>query len=105
MSTPIYLVGINPSAVPGGPLQQTLVLTSEITGGGGTTVSVNAVSVANPNFNNSTPAAPVGHTNVIWQVSGSDVSAYYATSGTTVPFSMVTTGDNTSAAMTVDTGA
>lgn len=45
-------------------------------GGGGTSVFVNSVSVANPNFNNATPAAPPGFTNVIWQVSGSNVSAY-----------------------------
>ena len=45
-------------------------------GGGGTSVFVNTVSVTNPNFNDTTPAAPPGGTNVIWQVSGSNVSAY-----------------------------
>lgn len=45
-------------------------------GGGGTSVFVNSVSVSNPNFNNVTPAAPLGFTNVLWQKSGSNVSAY-----------------------------
>ena len=39
-------------------------------------VSVNGSSVTSPNFNGSTPAAPAGNQNVIWQVSGSSVSAY-----------------------------
>src|SRR5271166_3891098 len=101
MSNPTYLVGIN-SSVPGGPLQQVLVLTTEITGGG-TTVSVNGSPVANPDFNSATPAAPGGFTNIIWQVSGNSVSAYYATSGTTVPFGMVLSGTNTNA-LVVGTG-
>jgi len=44
-------------------------------GGGGTTVSVNGSTVSSPNFNNTTPAAQAGFTNITWQVSGSNVSA------------------------------
>lgn len=73
--------------------------------GGGSTVSVNAASVSNPNFNDTTPAAPGGFTNVIWNVSGSNVSAYYATSGTTVPFSQVLTGTNAGQTLTVGAGS
>jgi hypothetical protein len=114
---------------PGGPLQQQLVGAVSATsgaadankviltdssgmldssfggGGGGTSVYVNAVSIANPNFNDTTPVAPGGYTNVIWQVSGSDVSAYYATSGTTVPFSQVLTGTNAGQTLTVGTAS
>ncbi len=36
-------------------------------GGGGTTVSVNGTPVTNPNFNDSTPAAPAGKVNATWQ--------------------------------------
>lgn len=50
MATPTYLVGVNPPAVPGGPLQQTLVLTSDISGG--SSVSVNGTPVSNPDFTN-----------------------------------------------------
>lgn len=72
----------------------------------GSSVSVNGNPVANPNFNNTTPAAPVGFTNVIWQFDGSgNVSAYYATSGAMVSFGQITTGTNTAATMTVDSGA
>jgi hypothetical protein len=47
-------------------------------GGGGSTVHVNSATIASPiNFNNTTPAAPGGSTNVTWQVSGSNVSAYF----------------------------
>jgi hypothetical protein len=45
----------------------------------GTSVLVNGSSITNPNFNDSTPAAPPGNTNVTWQVSGSSVSAYVPT--------------------------
>src|SRR5277367_5508475 len=105
MANPTYLVGVNPSAVPGGPLQQILVLTSDISGaGGGSSVSVNGTSVANPNFSAATPAGPGGFTNVIWQFDGSgNVSAYYATSGTTVPFGSVLAGTST-VALVVGTG-
>jgi hypothetical protein len=64
-------------------------------GGGGSTVHVNGTAVSSPNFNATTPAAPGGFTNVIWQSDGSgNVSAYYATSGSTVPFGSVTAGTN-----------
>src|ERR1035437_417765 len=39
-------------------------------------LDVNGAPVANPNFNGAVPAAPLGATNVIWQVLGSSVSAY-----------------------------
>src|SRR5271156_3993909 len=75
---------------------------SVIPNGTSSTVSVNGTPVSDPNFNNTTPAAPGGFTNVIWQFDGSgNVSAYYATSGTVVSFGQITTGDNTNAAMTV----
>ncbi len=45
-------------------------------GGGGSSVSVNGTSVSNPNFNDSTPAAPAGKVNAAWQFDGSgNVSA------------------------------
>lgn len=49
-------------------------------GGGGTSVFVNSVSVSNPNFNDTTPAAAANHLNVTWHVSGSNVSASIDTS-------------------------
>src|ERR1700675_4334907 len=104
---------------PGGPLQQQLVGAVNFSngavdagkvvvlndlgqldpsmggGGGGSTVSVNGTAVSNPNFSNTTPAAPGGFTNVIWAFDGSgNVSAHFATSGTTVPFGSVTAGTN-----------
>jgi hypothetical protein len=47
--------------------------------GAGSSVKVNSVSISNPNFNNTTPAAPGGNTNVTFQVIGSNVSAYVPT--------------------------
>lgn len=48
---------------------------------GGSSVSVNGSTVSNPNFNGTTPAAPGGNTNVIWQSDGSgNVSAYFPSS-------------------------
>jgi hypothetical protein len=44
--------------------------------GSGSSVQINGSVIANPNFNNTTPAAPAGKSNVLWQVSGSSVSAY-----------------------------
>lgn len=59
-------------------LAENMVLIDTAVGsGGGSSVAVNSVIVNNPNFNNSTPAAPAGKTNITWQVSGSNVSAYY----------------------------
>src|SRR5277367_343089 len=47
--------------------------------GSSSTVSVNGTTVTNPNFNNTTPAAQSGFTNVIWQTDGSgNVSASIA---------------------------
>jgi len=73
-------------------------------------VFVNGTAVpfgpAAPNFNNTTPAAPSGYTNVLWQTDGSgNISAYFATSGVTVPFSEITSGTNTMATMVVGSGA
>jgi hypothetical protein len=46
-------------------------------GGGGSNVHVNGGgTLANPNFNGTTPAAPGGGLNITWQSSGSSVSAY-----------------------------
>lgn len=58
------------------------VLIDAATGGGSSSVFINSVSVSNPNFNDTTPAAPGGKVNVKWQVSGSNVSAYVDLSGT-----------------------
>jgi hypothetical protein len=63
-------------------------------GQGGTTVQVNGAIVNDPNFNNTIPAAPIGYSNVTWQVSGSNVSAYIATSGQTETWAGLT-GDLT----------
>lgn len=81
----------DPSVIPGGS--------------GGSTVSVNGTTVTDPNFNNTTPAAPGGFSNVIWQFDGSgNVSAYYQTAPST-SFTNITSGTNTLATMTVGTGA
>ena len=70
------------------------------------TVRVNGTPITNPNFNDTTPAAPVGMTNVIWQFDAfGNVSAAYATSGTTVAFGSITSGTNTTAAMVIGSGA
>jgi hypothetical protein len=49
--------------------------------GAGSSVSVNGSPVSNPNLNGSTPSAPIGNTNVTFQVSGSNVTAYVPTGG------------------------
>ncbi len=86
MSIPIYLVAVNPSATPGGPLQQTLVLTSEITGGS-STVSVNGTPVTNPDFNGSATSPGGSYSAVVWTSDvGGDVSAWYVTSGASTAF-------------------
>lgn len=46
------------------------------TGSSGTTVSVNSLTVTNPNFNGTTPTPPANAGNCTWQVSGSNVSCY-----------------------------
>lgn len=82
----------DPSVIPGGS--------------GGSTVSVNGTLVTNPNFNGTTPAAPGGYANVIWQFDGSgNVSAYYQTTSASTSFSGITSGVNTTATMTVGSGA
>ncbi len=43
---------------------------------GGSSVNVNGSAVPSPNFNGTTPAAPGGDINVVFQVSGSSISAY-----------------------------
>jgi len=116
-------------AVPGGPLQDQLVGAISVTsgtsadankviltdasgmldasfggGGGGTSVYVNAVSVSNPNFNDITPAAPGGYTNVLWQQSGSNVSAYYQTSGGSTAFQVNGVAVSSSATINFENG-
>lgn len=71
-----------------------------------TQVKVNGTIVNNPDFNDTTPAAPLGYTNVIWQFDASgNISAAYATSGVVVSFGQITSGTNTTAAMVVGSGA
>lgn len=78
---------------------------SVIPGGTSSTVSINGTTVADPNFNDTTPGAPLGFTNILWQHDDSgNVSAYYATSGTVVTFGQITSGTNTTANMTVGSG-
>lgn len=82
---------------PDGKIDPSLLPTS------GSTVRVNGTAITNPNFNDNLPAAPAGSSNVKWQydlITG-NVSAYYSTSGTSVTFDQILTGDNTSAQMTV----
>lgn len=58
--------------------------------GSSSTVSVNGTTVSNPDFNNTTPAAPNGSANVLWQTDGSGhVSAYYLTPQLPITFSPV----------------
>ena len=40
-------------------------------------LDVNGVPVASPDFNDTTPAAPAGATNLLWSVSGSDISGSF----------------------------
>ena len=54
-------------------------------GAAGGIVDVNGSTVSSPNFNGTTPAAPGGDTNCIWQVSGSSVSCYVPAGGTVGP--------------------
>jgi hypothetical protein len=53
-----------------------MMLIDAAIGAGSSSVFINATKIASPNFNNSSPAAPVGNVNVTWQVSGSSVSGY-----------------------------
>jgi hypothetical protein len=73
----ISLVGMDESIAEG-----FILVDAQFGGGGGSTsVLVNGSPITNPNFNDTTPAAPPGNTNVTWQVSGSNVSAYVPTGG------------------------
>lgn len=51
----------------------------------GSSVNVNGTSVSNPNFNGTTPAAPTGYQNVLWQFTGSNVSGYVPTGTASYP--------------------
>jgi hypothetical protein len=59
-------------------------------GGGGSTVKVNGSTITNPNFNDTTPAAPAGGVNVLWQVSSDSVSAYILNSSLAPAWSSLT---------------
>lgn len=66
--------------------QDMILIDAAIGSGGGSSVKVNGVTITNPNFNNTTPAAPGGDTNVTFQVDGSgNVSAFVPTSGGGTP--------------------
>src|ERR1700722_6682550 len=67
--------------------------------GAGSSVKVNGSTVTNPNFNGILPAAPGGNTNITFQVSGSNVSAYVPTGVTSI------TGDSVVYNNTASTGA
>lgn len=82
-----------------------LLTYSRSVGSGGGTFSVNGSSISNPNLNGTTPAAPGGNVNVTFQVSGGSVSAYVPNTTTSSPFSSVTSGTNTSAAMVLGSGS
>ena len=61
----------------------------------GSVIDVNGSPVTNPNFNNTTPAAPSGNVNVTWQVSGGNISAYVPNAspgGSNLDFSITTLG-------------
>jgi hypothetical protein len=65
-------------------LAENMILLDAAIGSGSSSVKVNSVTISNPNFNNTTPAAPGGNTNVKFQVDGSgNVSAYAANGGGT----------------------
>ena len=53
---------------------------------GGGSVSVNGTSVSSPNFNDTTPAAGANGLNVVWQHSGSSVSAEIVGDGNSAHF-------------------
>src|SRR5271170_4099592 len=70
----------------------------------GTTVSVNGSPITNPDFDGSAPSPGAGYSVVVWTTSGSDVSGWYSTTGTSVSFNDITTGSNATATMTVASG-
>src|SRR5271166_6530311 len=102
-------------AVPGGPLQEQLVGAVQTSSGvadagkivllsstgqidpsvGGSSVAVNLTPVSNPNFQDSG--------SVTWHVVGSNITA--TTVSGSVAFGAITSGSNTTATMTVGTGA
>ncbi len=57
-----------------------------VSGGGGSSVSVNGVTIANPNFNDTTPAAGTNGKNAKVQVTGSDISIELVGDGTVTHF-------------------
>ena len=69
-------VGWREDATAGALLDYNMILIDAALGAGSSSVFINATKIASPNFNNSSPAAPVGNVNVTWQVSGSSVSGY-----------------------------
>lgn len=69
------VTGVTPIVVTGGAVSCPTCGT-----GSGTNVDVNGGStLGTANLNSTTPAAPSGKTNVVWQVSGTDVTAYVPT--------------------------
>lgn len=61
---------------------ENFVLIDTAVGSGASKVYINGSVITSPNFNNSTPAAPAGYINVLWQTDGNgNVSAYVSTSG------------------------
>jgi hypothetical protein len=64
--------------------------------GNGSSINVNGVLVQHPNLNNTTPVAPAGYTNVIFQVdSNGNISAYYSASAPSSSAWAALTGDLT----------
>ena len=68
-------------ALSGATVEISSDLVNEIAGNleGGDDIFVNTVAAVDPDFNNNTPAAPTGKTNVVWQLSGDGafISAHY----------------------------
>lgn len=80
---PALTVGVSQINATGTPSSTTFLRGdgSWATVSAGSSVSVNGSTVSNPNFNDTTPAAPASHTNVTWQSDGSgNVSAYFPSS-------------------------
>jgi hypothetical protein len=69
-------VGWREDATAGALLDYNMMLIDAAIGAGSSSVFINATKIASPNFNNSSPAAPVGNVNVTWQITGSSVSGY-----------------------------
>jgi hypothetical protein len=71
----LSLIGADPI------IANNFVLIDTAIGASSSSVKINGVTVANPNFNNTIPAAPSGNTNVTWQVLDTSVSAYVPSGG------------------------